>query len=234
MKKCKFLTLLAVLTLLSVPARAANRPAVRHDAAPEIVRYCPWSWGRWTLPDFYCPDCGQVPETDAPAVPAPDTNAQAPDVYAPDTNTQAPDVPAQTPDTPAQVANTSAAGMSAYETEVVRLVNVERARHGLSALAADAELSNVARLKSRDMREKGYFSHESPTYGTPFQMMKSFGITYRAAGENIAYGYSTPEAVVTAWMNSDGHRANILNGSYTRLGVGYVADGHYWTQMFIG
>ena len=65
-------------------------------------------------------------------------------------------------------------------------------------------------------------------------MMKSFGITYRTAGENIAYGYATPEAVVTAWMNSDGHRANILNGSYTRLGVGYVADGHYWTQMFIG
>ena len=236
MKKCKFLTLLAVLALLAVPARAANCPAVRHDAAREIVRSCPWAWGRWKLPDFYCPDCAQIPDTDAPAqipdMSAPDTT-QAPDMSAPDT-TQAPDVPAQTPDTPAQVPNTSAPGMSAYETEVVRLVNVERARYGLSALAADAELSNVARLKSRDMREKGYFSHESPTYGTPFQMMKSFGITYRAAGENIAYGYATPEAVVTAWMNSDGHRANILNGSYTRLGVGYVADGHYWTQMFIG
>ncbi|MBQ9521994.1 MAG: serine protease [Oscillospiraceae bacterium] len=225
MKKLKFLTLLAVLTLLTVPAQAANRPAVRLDTGREIVRRCPRAWGRWTLPDFYCPDCAaQVPDTDAPA--------QTPDVSAPDT-TPAPDIPAQTPDVSAPDTST-AAGMSAYETEVVRLVNVERARYGLSALAADAELSNVARLKSKDMRQKGYFSHESPTYGTPFQMMKSFGITYRTAGENIAYGYSTPEAVVTAWMNSDGHRANILNSSYTRLGVGYVADGHYWTQMFIG
>lgn len=216
MKKLKFLTLLAVLTLLSVPAQAANCPAVRLETGRQIVRRCPWAWGRWTLPDFYCPDC--APDTATPDVPAPGTDT--PDSTAPGTPTQTPDV--------------SAAGMSAYETEVVRLVNVERARYGLSALAADAELSRVARYKSRDMREKGYFSHESPTYGTPFQMMKSFGITYRTAGENIAYGYSTPEAVVTAWMNSDGHRANILNSSYTRLGVGYVADGHYWTQMFVG
>ena len=65
-------------------------------------------------------------------------------------------------------------------------------------------------------------------------MLSSFGISYRAAGENIAIGYATPEAVVNAWMNSPGHRANILNPSYTQLGVGYVADGSYWTQEFIG
>ena len=83
------------------------------------------------------------------------------------------------------------------------------------------------------MKDKNYFSHTSPTYGTPFQMMKSFGITYKTAGENIARGYNTPESVVNGWMNSSGHRANILNATYTRIGVGYVKDGNYWTQMFV-
>ena len=83
------------------------------------------------------------------------------------------------------------------------------------------------------MKDLGYFSHTSPTYGSPFQMMKSFGISYRTAGENIAKGYASPEAVVNAWMNSPGHRANILNSTYTHIGVGYVPSGNYWTQMFI-
>ena len=121
-----------------------------------------------------------------------------------------------------------------FEKEVVRLVNVERESRGLKALTYDWELSRVARYKSRDMRDNNYFSHNSPTYGTPFQMMKSFGITYKIAGENIAKGQATPEAVVRAWMNSSGHRKNILNSSFTHIGVGYVADGRYWTQMFIG
>ena len=77
------------------------------------------------------------------------------------------------------------------------------------------------------MHDKRYFSHQSPTYGSPFDMMKQFGITYRTAGENIAMGQSTPQAVVNAWMNSKGHRANILNASFTQIGMGYVADGHY-------
>lgn len=122
----------------------------------------------------------------------------------------------------------------AYEKEVVRLVNVQRRANGLSELTYDWELSRVARYKSEDMRKNGYFSHTSPTYGSPFQMMKSFGISYRSAGENIARGQATPEAVVNAWMNSSGHRANILNPSFTHIGVGYVADGKYWTQMFVG
>lgn len=225
MKKMKFLTLAAVLVLLTVPAQAKrNVPA---DTARALV--CT-PWGCFRLPDFYAP-APAVPDTDTPATP--DTNQPTPAVP----NTDTPTVPAPTPavpDTTTPAAPESVEGMSAYELEVVRLVNAERVRYGLSALTADAELSRVARYKSRDMREKGYFSHESPTYGTPFQMMKSFGITYRAAGENIAYGYATPAKVVAAWMNSEGHRANILNASYTRLGVGYVADGHYWTQMFVG
>lgn len=122
----------------------------------------------------------------------------------------------------------------AYEQEVIRLVNVERAKAGLKALTKDWELSRVARYKSQDMHDLRYFSHTSPTYGSPFEMMKAFGIRYRTAGENIAMGYRTPAAVVQGWMNSPGHRANILNASYTKIGVGYVASGNYWTQHFIG
>lgn len=122
----------------------------------------------------------------------------------------------------------------AYEQEVIRLVNVERAKYGLKLLTEDWELSRVARYKSQDMHDRRYFDHNSPTYGSPFQMMKAFGLSYRSAGENIAMGYRTPQAVVTGWMNSSGHRANILNSSYTKIGVGYVADGNYWTQQFIG
>lgn len=123
---------------------------------------------------------------------------------------------------------------SSYENEVIRLVNEIRAKNGLKALTANWELSRVARYKSQDMVDNRYFSHTSPTYGSPFQMIRSFGLTFRTAGENIAYGQRTPQAVVNAWMNSSGHRANILNASYTQIGVGYVANGHYWTQMFIG
>ena len=101
-------------------------------------------------------------------------------------------------------------------------------------LKLDDTLSRYAAVKSQDMHDNGYFSHTSPTYGSPFDMMKSFGITYNYAGENIAMGYSSPDAVVTAWMNSAGHRANILSANFTAMGLGYVADGGYWTQWFIG
>ena len=121
-----------------------------------------------------------------------------------------------------------------FENEVIRLVNEIRSQNGLKALTANWELSRVARYKSQDMVDNRYFSHTSPTYGSPYQMIRAFGLKFRTAGENIAYGQRTPKAVVDAWMNSSGHRANILNASYTQIGVGYVANGHYWTQMFIG
>ena len=136
---------------------------------------------------------------------------------------------------PGQVINLPAKDTQAdtFEREVVRLVNKERVQRGLSALTYDWQLSRVARYKSKDMSDNNYFSHTSPTYGSPFDMIRSFGISYRTAGENIAKGYTTPEAVVKGWMGSQGHRANILNGSFTKIGVGYVANGRYWTQMFI-
>lgn len=121
-----------------------------------------------------------------------------------------------------------------YEQEVVDLVNKIRRENGLSELKLNWELSRVARYKSQDMCDNKYFSHTSPTYGSPFTMIKNFGISYRTAGENIAKGYRTPQAVVNGWMNSKGHRENILNASFTQIGVGYVSSGNYWTQMFIG
>ena len=122
------------------------------------------------------------------------------------------------------------------EQQVLDLVNQERSKAGLKPLAMDWELQRVARTKSCDMAQKGYFSHQSPTYGSPFDMMKQFNISFKAAGENIASGQSTPQAVMQSWMNSTGHRANILKPEYSHLGVGYCAGGsmgHMWTQMFI-
>lgn len=135
---------------------------------------------------------------------------------------------------PEEIAAPEADAVLAFEREVVALVNEQRAAYGLAAVELSAELCQKARIKSQDMADNRYFSHDSPTYGSPFDMMNALGITYRTAGENIAMGYSTPVAVVDAWMHSEGHRANILNASYRALGVGYVADGNYWTQWFIG
>lgn len=149
-----------------------------------------------------------------------------------DANTQIEDPDLIYPGDVLNIPRLSASVMS-LESQVIALVNEIRAQNGLSALTENWQLSRVARYKSQDMADRGYFSHNSPTYGSPFQMMKQFGITYRSAGENIAKGYSTAQAVVNAWMNSPGHRANILNSSYTQIGVGYVSDGNHWTQMFI-
>ncbi|MCD2524856.1 hypothetical protein CHCC15325_0932 [Bacillus licheniformis] len=128
----------------------------------------------------------------------------------------------------------ASSSVSAYEKEVVELTNAERKKQGLKPLTLDEKLSKVARTKSQDMKDNNYFDHNSPTYGSPFDMMKKFGITYRTAGENIAKGQKTPQEVVKAWMNSEGHRKNIMNPNFTHIGVGYVKDGNYWTQQFIG
>lgn len=122
-----------------------------------------------------------------------------------------------------------------YEQKVVELVNVERQKAGLPALTLDSKISNVARTKSKDMAVNNYFAHQSPTYGSAGDMLKKAGISWSAWGENIASGQRTPEAVVTAWMNSPGHKANIMSTSFSKIGVGYVTNSNgtpYWTQMF--
>ena len=131
---------------------------------------------------------------------------------------------------------TTSSNMNSDEKEVFDLINKQRIQNGLSPLKENSELQRVARIKAQDMVNNNYFSHTSPTYGSPFDMMKSFKISYNTAGENIA-GNSSNSDAVTAWMNSPGHRANILNSSFNQTGIGVVKESKYgkiYVQMFIG
>lgn len=131
---------------------------------------------------------------------------------------------------------TTIGSMSADEKETFNLVNQQRINNGLQALKVDEEVQRVARIKAQDMVDNNYFSHNSPTYGSPFDMLNSFKISYRSAGENIA-GNSSNSAAVTAWMNSSGHKANILNSSFNYTGVGVVNGSKYgkiYVQVFVG
>jgi uncharacterized YkwD family protein len=192
-------------------------------------------------PTAQAPNQQQGPTAPAPAAPAPAPAAPAP---APATPAPAPAAPAPKPAAPAPkpaapapkpAAPAPATGdVSAYVQQVIDLTNAQRSKNGLPALKHDTQLSGVAQKKSVDMAQNNYFSHTSPTYGSPFDMMRDFGVTYRTAGENIAQGQRTPQEVVNAWMNSAGHRQNILSTNFTHIGVGYEKSGNHWTQMFIG
>ncbi len=172
-----------------------------------------------------------IPKPNHPTQPTQSSQPTTP--VKPPTNTNPPAPPTSSPPTTPD----NGANISAVEKEVVTLVNAERTKRGLKPLAIDSKLCEIARLKSQDMITNKYFSHQSPTYGSPFDMMKKFGVSYRTAGENIAAGYSTAQAVFDGWMNSSGHRANILNPAYTKIGVGLAKGGNYgsyWTQEFTG
>jgi len=130
----------------------------------------------------------------------------------------------------------NATPLNALEDEIVRLVNVQRSYHGLGPLLQNWQASRVARYKSEDMILKNYFAHISPTYGSPFVMMESFGLKFSAAAENIAYGQTSAKAVIDSWMNSPGHKANILSKSFTHIGVGAAKKANgtlYFTQLFL-
>ena len=132
--------------------------------------------------------------------------------------------------------NTQTSTMNSDEKEIFNLINKQRANNGLTALKVDEEVQRVARIKAEDMVANNYFSHTSPTYGSPFDMLKSFKISYRTAGENIAANSSNSGAV-NAWMNSSGHKANILNSNFNYTGIGVVSSSKYgkiFVQMFIG
>jgi uncharacterized YkwD family protein len=171
--------------------------------------------------------------TATPSMPAP---VPVPSVPAPapvPTQAPRPSVPAPTP---APAPSTSSTTMTTEEQQMLSLVNEERGKLGLAPLKADMRLVVLARQKSQDMIDKNYFSHTSPTYGSPFDMMSKAGITYRTAGENLAGSFSVPSAH-EALMRSDGHRRNILNPAFTHIGIGIVRGGKYGlmiTQMFIG
>ncbi|WP_313640691.1 CAP domain-containing protein [Paenibacillus sp.] len=134
---------------------------------------------------------------------------------------------------PQQPANPKGSANSSQSVQqVLNLVNKERTNAGLKSLSLNSELSKMAMAKAKDMYDNNYFDHQSPTYGSPFDMMKAFGISYRSAGENIAKGQKSAEEVMNQWMNSPGHRANILNSSFTEIGIAtYNTE---WVQEFIG
>lgn len=145
-----------------------------------------------------------------------------------------PTAPTPTPEKPAEPVEAAPnASVSAIEKEVLDLTNAERQKAGLAPLQTDSNLMNSARQKSTDMATNRYFSHTSPTYGSPFDQMKANGVSYSAAAENIAQGQRTAAEVVKAWMESPGHRQNILTPGFTHIGIGYDANGNYWTQQFI-
>lgn len=182
-------------------------------------------------PDTEKPD--DKPVIDNPVVDKPDTDK--PIVDKPDTDKPVVDKPAEKPEQPEQPddnqTNTDTEGVSAYAAKVVELVNAERAKAGLSALTLDLTASQAAQVRAAEIRSS--FSHTRPNGKNCFTALAEAGVEYRAAGENIAAGQRTPEEVVTAWMNSEGHRKNILGSQFTAIGVGYL-EGGYWTQFFIG
>jgi uncharacterized YkwD family protein len=139
-----------------------------------------------------------------------------------------------TPKTPS--AQTNSSTLTAQEQEMLKLINQARAQNNVPALQADMQVCNVARVKAQDMIDNNYFSHNSPKYGSPFDMMKAFNVNYVQAGENIA-GNQTVQAAHNALMNSPGHRKNILNPEFTHIGLGIKSGGPYgnmFSQMFVG
>lgn len=174
-----------------------------------------------------------VPENANPNKALPNQSVTPPQKTAPTAPT-APRTTTPTAPSPQRPTAQAPTGISQMAQQVINLTNVERKKNGLPPLTGDSSLSRVAQTKTNDMQAKHYFSHTSPTYGSPFDMMRDFGVTYKSAGENIAMGQTTAQQVVTAWMNSEGHRKNILSPSYTNIGVGFTSNGNYWSQMFVG
>jgi|SRR5690554_818200 uncharacterized YkwD family protein len=257
MKKIKSILLILVMTLalviapsLSASAASSNlsykliyclpQDQVNSDYISQILNRLYTALGKgqgwFEIPVENMPQPTQNPgpePTPAPTEEPVPTQVPSPEPTKAPVPTQAPSPkPSQLP-SPQPTGNPSTAyQLSSDEQRMVNLVNSERQKAGLAPLKVDLDLSRVARIKSQDMRDNNYFSHTSPTYGSPFDMMRSFGISYRTAGENIAL-HGSVESAHNGLMNSDGHRANILSPNFTHIGIGIV-DGRYYTQMFIG
>ena len=232
-KKFRNILSLGAITMLTassmLPVNALSKTCYKKVMTTKSV-YIYVNGVKYKLP--LTPSCPNVPSKPESTPNNPSTTPQQKPESTPSTPSTTPE---QKPEsTPEQKPSTD---FSSYQQQVLDLVNAERTKRGISALTLDSNLSSVATKKSQDMVNKNYFDHTSPTYGSPFDMMKQFGISYRTAGENIAKGQKTPQEVVTAWMNSEGHRKNILNPNFTNLGIGIAKDSKgttYWTQMFIG
>ena len=172
-------------------------------------------------------EAGTQPEEEQPVDEQPEEEQPA---EQPEEEQPVEEQPAEEPEQPVETPVSEAD----YAAQVVELVNVERAKMGLPALAMNSGAQQAAQLRAAEIVE--VFSHDRPDGSACYTALTEIGVSYRAAGENIAMGYPTPEAVVDGWMNSEGHRANILRDTFSEIGVGYVVeDGTaYWVQMFLG
>ncbi|QSB09388.1 hypothetical protein JTI58_20660 [Lysinibacillus fusiformis] len=219
---CATFLLAAPIQIASAAANTTEGNSVQQSTNCKVYYY-KWSNNnhKWTV---------KLPQASTPSKETPTTNNTTP--TKPNNNQSSQNEKPATPPT-TSTPSTTTSDVNAFEQEVVKLTNAERTKAGLSPLQTDAKLMAAAREKSQDMQTNKYFSHTSPTFGSPFDRMKALGITYKGAGENIAQGQRSPQEVVQAWMDSPGHRANILNGKFTHIGVGYVKTGNYWTQQFI-
>lgn len=169
----------------------------------------------------FCPEI-EKPEVETPTPEIPETPAP-----------EAPETP--TPEAPETPDNESSEDNSAlsYAEQVVKLVNEERAKAGLPALTIDADITAAANVRAQEIKQQ--FSHTRPNGSSFSTALKEQGVTFRGSGENIAWGQKTPEQVMNGWMNSDGHRANILNENFKNIGVGYYQDENgvnHWVQLF--
>lgn len=175
----------------------------------------------------FCPDT-DTPDTDTPDI-------SVPDISVPDTTI--PEIPVppivETPDTQEPDTDEPDAEALSYAEQVVKLVNAERAKEGLPALEMQTDITAAANVRAREIKQK--FSHTRPDGSSFSSVLKEQGVSFRGSGENIAWGQKSPEQVMNAWMNSDGHRANILNKNFKNIGVGYYQDEqgvNYWVQLF--
>ncbi|HIT91005.1 MAG TPA: hypothetical protein IAC41_11395 [Candidatus Merdenecus merdavium] len=183
-------------------------------------------------------DCPTIPKPETPETETPET--ETPETETPET--EVPETPKpETPETPEQEVPETESPETEEESnadrtfaeQVVKLVNEERSKRGLSPLTLDRNIEAAALVRAKETETS--FSHTRPNGSSFSTALKEQGITYMGAGENIAYGQRTPEEVMEGWMNSDGHRANILNASFTKIGVGYYQNSNgtnYWTQLF--
>jgi uncharacterized YkwD family protein len=224
---------IALAGLLLVTGCAANDNTTHNQAAPKQARI-------QTLDNQAVPKQTRIETPVHTAAPAP-TVTQASSIATPGarkTSISTKQAPYATPkwfigeEVPAGKPAEQTTAASQFEQQVLQLVNKQRATAGLSPLGMDGNLSKMAVAKAQDMYNNNYFDHTSPTYGSPFEMMHKFRIVFNAAGENIAKGQTSPKQVMNDWMNSEGHRANILNSSFTKIGIAYFKG--EWVQEFTG